>query len=157
MSKVILRHFNPETDGGIVRDCYPKAIWFGAAEKITEKKKKWFLRMDALMEYQFQEADIYIACFEDDHDYIHGFSIIDDGILDFVYVKPSSRNSGIATLLIKGKYEKINRQNLTKPGLAILAKHPELAGEENGERTETALESGNINRSTGPDQHGDSC
>ncbi len=135
MSRVILRPFNPETDSGLIYDVYPKAVWYGADEPIKMSKAQWFQEIFEAMKQQLHSASVYIACMWDEPDTILGFSIIDCGRLEFVFVKPHVRKEGIATLLTKGKYKKINHHNVTKTGASILKNHPELLGESEDGKT----------------------
>lgn len=125
MTKVILRDFNPDSDTGLIYDTYPKGVYYGSAEPITTPKSEWFTEFFKVAKGQLQTAQIHIACLSDDPDFALGYSIIQDGQLEFVYVKKAYRNKGIATLLTKNKYQSINPANLTRVGKAILQKNQE--------------------------------
>lgn len=140
MSKVILRSFNPETDSGLIYDVYPKAVWYGADEPINMSKDDFFREIFNLMKGQLIYQDVHIACMEDNPDTILGFSIIDKGTLEFVFVKTHVRDEGIGTLLIRNKYRTINTRNITKTGAAILRDHPDLLLGETDDATWTTKE-----------------
>jgi hypothetical protein len=131
MSRVILRKFNPETDSGLIYSSWPKGVWHSPNGPINQVKTQWFTKFYQHVKHCLETGSVYIACMEDNPDFLLGYSVITGPLLEFVYVKKDFRNQGIATLLVKNKnVSKV--KNLTKIGAAILAKHPELGEIEHG-------------------------
>lgn len=80
------------------------------------------------MQHLLPEADISIACMQDDPQTIMGYSIISGPTLHFIYIKEKFRKQGIATLLLKlsDGIQDINFAFITKVGAAIINDHPEV-------------------------------
>ena len=135
MSKVILRPFQLLLDAGLIYSSYPKGVYHGSYEPITQDKSEWFKAFYATVKRQLETLEnrhnITIACMEDDPNAILGYIIVENDVLQFLYVKELIRNQGIATLLAK-QYKIKDVANLTKVGHAILSKHkPSKEGSNN--------------------------
>ena len=126
MSKVILREFIPDDDSGIIYSSYPKGVYYGHFEEIKEPKDEWFAKFFNKVKDQLLTSRVLIACLQDFPDNIIGYSIISGMTLEFVYVKEAYRMQGIAHLLTRNKFGKINMDNLTNVGHMILTHHPEI-------------------------------
>lgn len=126
MSQIIIRPFKPE-DTGLIYSSYAKGVYYGKEhhediEQNDQTKDGWFKDFHTKVNQQIQDATIYVACSRDDEDFTLGYAIIQNNVLQFVYVKPLYRNQGIATLLTKDKYQTINPNHMTKVGYAIITR-----------------------------------
>lgn len=134
MYKVILRPFIPDSDTGFILDTFPKSVYYGKKLVTTKSKKEWFEDFHVYTLALLDISKIYVACSSEDLNHILGYSIVHQmpaaDRLEFVFVKPHVRKQSIGSMLIFRKYTVINHNNLTKLGLAILKKHPELLGDE---------------------------
>lgn len=127
MSKVVTRPFRPATDSGFIFSSFPKGVYHCSIHEIPHHREEFFRIFYEYTKEQIANADIIVACMSDDSDTILGYSIINKGILQWVYVKELFRKHGLATLLVKNRaIHDINEDNITKAGLAILRKHPNL-------------------------------
>lgn len=127
MSKVIIRPFNEINDAGFLFSSWPKGVYHASANNIAVHKEEFFRIFYDYVKQMIHSADISIACMSDDHHTILGYSVIYEDELQWIYVKELFRRHGIATLLLKNQVlDGFNEDNLTKAGLAILRKHPEL-------------------------------
>lgn len=134
MSKVIVRPFNESQDAGFLFSSWPKGVYHSSAHHIELHKEEFFRIFYDYVKEMIASADISIACMSDDHDTIIGYSVIYECELQWIYVKELFRRHGIATLLVKNQIiDGFNEQNLTKAGLAIIRKHPELNQKEKEE------------------------
>lgn len=134
--KIIVRAFNPEKDSGIIFDSYPKGVFYSPYQPIQEEKSVWMKRFFEMLKKQLSIAQVFIACTENDPNTIIGYSLIEKGILQFVYVKADFRNKGIGTLLTKDKFINVNDDTLTKIGAAILSKRKEKNNEQRSEKVD---------------------
>lgn len=125
MSKVVLRKFDPDMDSGFIYSTFPKGVYHGSYDDITLPKKEWFALFYEAMKASLDLSQITIACMDGSPEVIIGYSIVRESILQFVYVKESYRKQGIARILTRNRYSKVNTDNLTIVGHAILRDHPE--------------------------------
>lgn len=134
MSRIILREFHPDQDTGLILSTFAKSVYHGGYLVPVGHKRDWFESFHQYAMALLEDAELYIACSEYDLNHIVGYSIVDGGRLEFVYVKEGYRNQGIGTLLTQDKYQRINANNLTNAGAAILKSHryeEDEHGEEN--------------------------
>lgn len=131
---VIVRKLNSLTDLGAIYSSWANGAFYSATVPITKAKKEWFEEYHAYVKEQVKHARVLIACLNDDHDTIIGFSVVNGTTLEWISIKWEYREQGIAKLLLKNQHiTKVNKNNLTKVGQAVLNKHPELdQGEEHG-------------------------
>jgi GNAT superfamily N-acetyltransferase len=122
METVVLRKFNPSRDSGLIYDSFPKGVYYSSYLPIKTDKTKWFKDFFIYTKQLLATPDaITVACMSDNSDVIIGYSIVVDKALEFVYVKESFRNQGIAKLLLKNQQVELYK-NVTKVGNAILTK-----------------------------------
>ena len=134
--KVIVRRFKVFEDSGIIFSTFPKGVYYGLETIPEEPKREWFSRYYETTRELLENADIRIACRDDDHDFIVGYAIINFDTCEFVYVKEGYRKQGIATLLIPDNINKFN--NITKIGKVILdARNSRTIKEETRTEAET--------------------
>ena len=111
---IVIRPFR-DTDSGLIYASYAKGVYHGQGRDEADKPH-WFQAFHTLVQHQIQNCTIYMACDSEDPDHTLGYSIVQNGELQFVYVKPLYRQQGIGRLLTNGKYETINQQHMTKLG-----------------------------------------
>jgi ribosomal protein S18 acetylase RimI-like enzyme len=133
--RVILRHFDPDTDQGAIYATWRNSLFYS-----SDRKKKfaagsaadgWFKRQTALIRDTLRGAKVKIACLEYDPLTIIGYSVATGSHLDFIYVKIEYRNQGIAKLLMPKNIETVT-PDLTEIGAAIAKKKKlKIKGEQN--------------------------
>lgn len=126
--RLIVRDFNPIKDSGFIFSTYPKGIYYGLAKEPKGPKSKWFADYYQKTKDLIQTATIRVASPEDDPNTIFGYSIVNNAILEFVYVKEIHRRQGIAALLVPNNINDYN--NITKIAQIILDHR--LKGESHG-------------------------
>lgn len=116
------RKFIESTDAGFIVDSMPKEVYFDAKESRKGRvHKKWFEDYHQYLLGLFKTADIYIATTQDDPNFILGYSIFSESMIEFVYVKEAYRKQGIGTMLEAAQaYVGMNAGNLTKLAQQIL-------------------------------------
>lgn len=128
MSRVIIRAFNRSIDESFIFSSWQKNVYYSKVRSgIDVHKEEFFRQYNEYITEQLAQSQVTIACLDGDPDTILGYSVIDKGVLEWIYVKVDFRNHGIASLLLKNKHiHDINTDNLTKIGTAILNEHPNL-------------------------------
>lgn len=116
------RKFVESSDAGFIVDSMPKEVYFDAKESRKGRvHKKWFEDYHQYLLGLFKTADIYIATTQDDPNFILGYSIFSESMIEFVYVKEAYRKQGIGTMLEAAQaYVGMNAGNLTKLAQQIL-------------------------------------
>lgn len=125
--RIISRHFVREKDSAFIYSSWRNALWYDEERPENEsiefyKKSNKFIR-ELLNKKTSPPIKIRIACFYDDPDQIVGYAVLKGDNLEWVYVKLTSRNQGIARLLTKG-FKTISVPS-TKLG-ALIAKEKNL-------------------------------
>jgi Acetyltransferase (GNAT) family len=124
--KIIIRHFDPISDSSLIYSSAYKQVKYANFHPHSDDED-FFAQFQQYVGELLTNAKIWIACTDNDHNTIIGYSIINKNILEFVYVKELHRKQGIATILTKNKgITGFNKDNLTTIGQAILDDHPNL-------------------------------
>lgn len=119
--KIIIRPCDPDSDIALIFTTWRNSIWFD--EKRDPKIAHQFFRKQTGIIKNIlnsPDASVRIACLETDPDIIAGYAVFMNTNLEWVYVKPDYRESGVGTVLIKGS--KTIAKPLTKIGRAITEK-----------------------------------
>jgi hypothetical protein len=120
---IVLRKFDPEGDSGFIYASWRNALWFD--DKIRDERlahsffSKASKAIKAVLAYP--TLSVRIACLQDDHNLIVGYSVLVGDHMDWIYVKIDYRNKGIGRLLSRGVKTYSDPQ--TTIGKAILASH----------------------------------
>lgn len=120
---VVLRDYESFTDDPFIFSTWRKAVWFDK-QKPTDSLDPIFFRQKTKQIRNILASPnilIRLACLKDDPDQIIGYSILDNMVIEFVYVKVDYRKQGIASLLTKGF--KSCAQPTTKIGASIIKRH----------------------------------
>lgn len=134
MNKVVIRNFQPASDSGFIYSTLPKNAYYSAYHEVIISRARWFKEIYNYLKEVIEVSKIFIACPEGDMDTIVGYSIINQDVLEFVFVKDAYRKQGVGTLLVKGRGVR-DYNLLTKIGKSILDNHKDLFEETNkGER-----------------------
>lgn len=125
--EIIIRPFHHDKDVGLIYATFTKGLFFGSKDRPKKDHIKFTQEFSPFLKELIQRATIFIACTKQDPDFLVGYTIIDNHILQWVFVKPDYRKNGIATLLVKNKdITAINEKNLSRTGNEILKNHPNL-------------------------------
>lgn len=124
--KIIIRPFNPLSDSSLIYSSSYNQVKYSHFHPEVDSDD-FFTQFQKYIAALLASAQIFIACSSDDPNTILGYSIINNSILEFVYVKIAFRRQGLATLLTKNKdISAFNRNNLTQVAIAIIDNHPNL-------------------------------
>lgn len=129
MSSVIIRSFKPASDSNFIFSTCSNGVYYGniAPKSIHTSRARWFNDFSKYLQKQLIDSQIFIACMQDDPNIILGYSVVNNGILQFVYTKELFRKQGIATLLLRHHQPTgSNMVNMTRMGASILKEHPNL-------------------------------
>lgn len=114
---VIIRPFDREMDTGLILDSWPKNAYHSAAHEIAAPKSEWFARMHLYVQVELKRATILVACMDEDPNVIAGYMVVDEECLEFIWVKPRYRRTGIAGLLLSRQaISRFNPMSLTEEG-----------------------------------------
>lgn len=132
-AQVIIRPYNCQTDQKLVYASWRNAIWFdkhpGQTQQTEESDNYYKLATETINEYlRSTKTIVNMAVLQDNPDQIIGYSVMNQNVIIFCYVKLDYRRQGIATLLTKD-FKTIVKP-MTKIGKSIARKH-KLVIEEN--------------------------
>jgi hypothetical protein len=126
--KVLTRDFDPDTDTGFIYGTWSKGVYFGGLHphQSSDKKRKWFSEHYGHVTKKLQSAQIKVAYLENSPEVLIGYAVAEDGCFDWIFIKANYREQQITWLLMKAldPVDRIDPNQLTKAGQAILAKHP---------------------------------
>lgn len=112
---------------GFILATFGRSVFFGKEELERSRYQEFREDFDRYLDVILKEGTIYIACEDQTPDFVLGYSIIEDHIIHFVFVKRDYRKNGIGTLLIKNRaIENVYRPNVTKIGASIMQNHEDL-------------------------------
>lgn len=131
VEKILIRHYRPETDAACVYACWRNALWFDQKRPESEAVE-FHKKANREIRATLKDATIKIAFPSNDDNHILGYAVLNEGILEWVYIKPDYRNQGIAKMLTKG-FDFVSEPK-TKVGIAI-AKEKKLTIKENHGKT----------------------
>ena len=143
MSKVIVREFNAKNDSGFIYATWPKSVYYSGINTNTDTNRRlWFDEFHQYMQNLLPEAEIKIACLQEDKDFILAYSIVAGRTLQFIYVKDDYRKQGIAKLLLKHnpQIREINEMFVTRIGDAIRSEHKDFFEEATKIMTKESIE-----------------
>lgn len=118
--KVITREFRPATDSGMIFSTWRNSAYYGTSPPPRESGADFFRNLTKRINELLWDATVRIACLQDDHNIIIGYSVCTGDHLEWVYVKPAYRECGIAKELVPSTVLTYTKQE-TKIGHAILA------------------------------------
>jgi hypothetical protein len=121
-ASVIIREFERETDEPLLYSTWCFGLYYGSAETSHTTKKEFFKKQSAYIKPLLESATIKIACLSDDPDTILGYSVIDQGCVEWIFVKERLRRQGIAKLLLKNQ-NPTHVKKLTKIGKLLADKY----------------------------------
>lgn len=126
---VITRNYDPQVDNPFIFSTWRNAIWFDT-HKEDEVDHVYFRVMTKEIRriLERQNTEVKVACLKEDPDHIIGYGVVDNGTIEFVYIKIDYRNQGIAILLTKGFVDIAKPK--TRLGV-IIAKKKDLIIKEN--------------------------
>jgi hypothetical protein len=121
---VITRSYDPQVDNPFIFSTWRNSVWFDT-HKDDEVDHVSFRVMTKEIRrvLEKQNAEVRIACLKEDPTHLIGYGVLDNGTIEFVYIKIDYRNQGVATLLTKGFHD------IAKPKTrlgAIIAKKKNL-------------------------------
>ena len=102
-----------------LRGLYYSDMWFKEMEKATFMKN-YHKVIEAILARP--GCSTKIACLKDDLNVILGYAVYKDTVVDWIFVKSSWRNIGIAKSLVPAGVTAVT--HLTPVGLSILRKQP---------------------------------
>jgi len=130
-----IRPFAYDTDAGFIYGTFTKGLFYGAIElpllMPSKARRERLMQLkeefaESYLKEQMTSADIYMACTESEPLFLIGYSIINNSILQWVFVKRDYQHQGIATLLTKNKgIIGVNNELLTRAGREIINSHPD--------------------------------
>jgi len=130
---VVLRDYIPATDQACLYATWRNAAFYGARRKHQMSAKTFFKRQTTKIDDMLLNAEVKVACLEDDPTLIIGYSVFTGSHLNWVYVKKDYRNKGIGELLVPKSIETVT-DSLTKIG-DIIAIKKKLKLKENEDAT----------------------
>lgn len=132
---VIIRNYKEDSDAPFLFATWRKSIWFENKNN-TDSIDPIFFRLKTKQIKLILEnphCNVKIACLNDDHDQIVGYSVMIGSEIKFVYVKIEYRKQGIAKLLTRG-FIFVSKPE-TKIGASIVRNHKlRIQGEEDESR-----------------------
>jgi GNAT superfamily N-acetyltransferase len=138
--KVGIRAFNELTDAGFIYGTFTKGVFYGYFKPETrpDTEKEFIDLFSIYLKDQLKNAQIYVAYALNDINFLVGYAIINNKVLEWVFVKPHYRRHGIAKLLLKNKeITSVNEKNLTETGFELLKKYEQKKELENASTTQT--------------------
>lgn len=112
---------------GFILATFGRSVFFGKEELERSRYQEFREDFDRYLDVILKEGTIYIACEDQMPNFVLGYSIIEDHVLHFVFVKRDYRKNGIGTLLIKNRaIEDVYKPNMTKIGASIMQNHEDL-------------------------------
>lgn len=138
-TKVVTRSYIHESDAALVYSTWRNNLWY--AKELDEKYAPEFYRKanrEIRLLLQKPNTKVKIACLLDDPTEIAGYAVFTDKNLEWIYVKISYRNQGIANLLTKG-FSSISTP-MTPIGVSLAKKKKLKIQGESNERNETETE-----------------
>ena len=100
--EVTLRIYNPKTDEAFIYATWTQQKWY--SNKKNRKKRsidrEWLTQECKEIKNILLCSHVWIACFKEDPGFILGYIVIDNGRLQFMYVKQNYRGSGVEDLLL---------------------------------------------------------
>jgi GNAT superfamily N-acetyltransferase len=95
--------------------------WFGAVDSDT-----YYKIYHSILEMVINDptVTVKVACLREDADVVLGYSVSKGPRLDWIFVKKAWRKIGIGKSLVPQETQVVT--HLTKVGLSLLKKHPEL-------------------------------
>jgi hypothetical protein len=125
--KITTRPFYPGTDSAFIFGTWSKGVYFGTvhAKQNKRERSKWFQDFHKRAVDLLPTCKVTMAHIDDDTNTLHGYAITQNGVLDWIWVKPLFRMQGIGKLLYKaaGPFTGINLANQTPIGAAIMKSH----------------------------------
>lgn len=118
---IVSREFDPKKDSPFVFSSWRNAAYYSASPARVEPPAEFFKMMTERIARTLFDAKVRIAGVKGDPDTIIGYSVVTGKHLDWVYVKPSFRECGVASSLVPTGIETYT-SDLTKIGRAILDK-----------------------------------
>lgn len=101
---IITRSFIPDLDQAMIYATWRNGRYYGMKDKHREKHRGdstiVFRRLTSEIAQAMNEAQVKIACLEDDPTIIVGYVVFHGNHLDWIYVKEDYRKQGVASLLI---------------------------------------------------------
>jgi hypothetical protein len=98
MARVVTREYQKD-DSGLVVSTWTKYAWKDRATEPGIPRKVWMKEHYVYVCRALEEGYIKIACLSDDPSTILGYSVVLDGKLQWVYVKPEFVGLGIGRIL----------------------------------------------------------
>lgn len=118
--RVIIRAGTKE-DHPLIYATWRKSAFYSVPRRTKDDAKEFFRTQTAIIREILKNADVLVACLEDDPTTILGYSVTTGEHLDWVYVKTEFRKKGIGTILFPKETKTVTNQ-LTWIGASIAQK-----------------------------------
>jgi hypothetical protein len=115
MEIVTIRSYR-SSDDPFIFSSWRNAVWFDS-NKTDKIDSDFYHKKTKEIRQCIEESKVNIASLKSDPDFLVGYAVIKDQVVEFVYVKLDYRKQGIATILCRGL--KLGAP-ITKVGKAIL-------------------------------------
>jgi hypothetical protein len=122
--KVTLRDYIHASDEGLVFESWLRGLYFGNDWFHAMKFHRFNTNYHKIIEYILTRSVVNIACLREDPDVTLGYSVVDEDILHWVFIKSSWRRFGIARKLIPVGINTVT--HLTRLGKQLKPRHWEF-------------------------------
>ena len=104
--QVTLRVYYPKTDEPFVYATWLNNQWYAIPKKDRPNKCRWFKDKCSQISNILSISDTLVSCLKSDPYVILGYIVINEGHLEWLYIKEDFRRCGVETLLISQLKEK---------------------------------------------------
>lgn len=97
--KIVIRDFDQQRDEACIYSTWRNSAYYTASKLPDGDPKAFFSRVSKIIKTILETAKVRIACLLDSPQTIIGYSVSTGDHLNWIYVKESYRNIGVATML----------------------------------------------------------